>query len=71
MFVADVLGAVFAFGAIQAALMQRSRTGDGQYIDVALMDCMLNLLVYELQEAQFPVTTPRPTYGPVERPTAI
>lgn len=64
-FVADVLGAIFAFGAIQAALVQRARTGEGQYIDVALMDCMLNLLVYELQEAQFPVTTPRPTYGPV------
>src|SRR5206468_6187001 len=34
-------------------------------IDVALMDCMLNLLVYELQEAQFPIRSPRPTYGPV------
>jgi len=64
-FVADVLGAIFAYGAIQTALVQRARTGQGQRIDVALMDCMLNLLVYELQEAQFPVTTPRPTYGPV------
>jgi hypothetical protein len=35
-------------------------------IDVALMDCMLNLLVYELQEAQFPVTSPRPVYAPVK-----
>jgi crotonobetainyl-CoA:carnitine CoA-transferase CaiB-like acyl-CoA transferase len=26
---------------------------------------MLNLLVYELQEAQFPIRSPRPTYGPV------
>jgi crotonobetainyl-CoA:carnitine CoA-transferase CaiB-like acyl-CoA transferase len=26
---------------------------------------MLNLLVYELQEAQFPIRAPRPTYGPV------
>lgn len=64
-FVADMLGAVFAFGAIQTALVQRERTGEGQCIDVALMDCMLNLMVYELQEAQFPVSTPRPTYGPV------
>jgi CoA:oxalate CoA-transferase len=64
-FVADLLGGIFAFGAIQTALLQRSRTGEGQVIDVALMDCMLNLLVYELQEAQFPVATPRPTYGPV------
>jgi CoA:oxalate CoA-transferase len=64
-FVADVLGAIFAFGAIQTALVQRARTDEGQTIDVALMDCMLNLLVYELQAAQFPVQSPRPTYGPV------
>ncbi|HEV7575264.1 MAG TPA: CoA transferase [Caldimonas sp.] len=64
-FAADVLGAIFAYGAIQTALVQRGRTGVGQAIDVSLMDAMLNLLVYELQEAQFPVTTARPTYGPV------
>ena len=64
-FVADVLGGIFGYSAIQTALVQRMRTGKGQRIDVALMDCMLNLLVYELQEAQFPIRAPRPTYGPV------
>ncbi|KJC56893.1 carnitine dehydratase [Bradyrhizobium sp. LTSPM299] len=64
-FVADVLGGIFGYSAIQTALVQRARTGVGQRIDVALMDCMLNLLVYELQEAQFPIRSPRPTYGPV------
>lgn len=64
-FVADVLGAVFAFSAIQTALVQRARTGLGQQVDVALMDSMLNLLVYELQEAQFPASYVRPSYGPV------
>src|ERR1700719_3558767 len=64
-FVADVLGGIFGYSAIQTALVQRARTGQGQRIDVALMDCMLNLLVYELQEAQFPVHASRPTYGPV------
>jgi crotonobetainyl-CoA:carnitine CoA-transferase CaiB-like acyl-CoA transferase len=64
-FVADLLGGLYAFGAIQAALVQRARTGVGQVVDVALMDSMLNLLIYELQEAQFPVTSARPTYGPV------
>ena len=64
-FVADVLGGIFGYSAIQTALVQRARTGKGQRIDVALMDCMLNLLVYELQEAQFPIRSPRPTYGPV------
>lgn len=64
-FVADILGGIFGFSAIQTAMVQRSRTGEGQRIDVALMDCMLNLLVYELQEAQFSRPMPRPTYGPV------
>ena len=64
-FVADVLGGIFGYSAIQTALVQRTRTDQGQRIDVALMDCMLNLLVYELQEAQFPAGAPRPTYGPV------
>jgi crotonobetainyl-CoA:carnitine CoA-transferase CaiB-like acyl-CoA transferase len=64
-FVADVLGGIFGYSAIQTALVQRGRTGQGQHIDVALMDCMLNLLVYELQEAQFPGQAARATYGPV------
>lgn len=64
-FVADVLGGLNAFAAVQTALVQRARTGLGQVVDVALMDSMLNLLIYELQEAQFPVPTARATYGPV------
>ncbi|KYG18985.1 carnitine dehydratase [Bradyrhizobium sp. AT1] len=64
-FVADVLGGIFGYSAIQTAMVQRARTGTGQRIDVALMDCMLNLLVYELQEAQFPPQAPRAAYGPV------
>ena len=64
-FVADILGGIFGFSAIQTAMVQRARTGEGQRIDVALMDCMMNLLVYELQEAQFSKPMPRPTYGPV------
>lgn len=64
-FVADVLGGIFGYAAILTALVQRARTGEGQRIDVALMDCMLNLLVYELQEAQFPNSVPRAAYGPV------
>ncbi|WOH84597.1 CoA transferase [Bradyrhizobium sp. BEA-2-5] len=64
-FVADILGGIFGYSAIQTAMVQRTRTGKGQRVDVALMDCMLNLLVYELQEAQFPIRAPRPTYGPV------
>ncbi|SKA34140.1 Crotonobetainyl-CoA:carnitine CoA-transferase CaiB [Enhydrobacter aerosaccus] len=64
-FVADVLAAVYAFGAIQTALIGRLRHGHGQFIDVALMDSMLNLLVFECQEAQFPSDTRRPLYVPM------
>jgi crotonobetainyl-CoA:carnitine CoA-transferase CaiB-like acyl-CoA transferase len=64
-FIADVLGGIYAFAGIQTALLQRANTGQGQQVDVALMDCMLNMLVYELQAAQFPVNGRRPTYGPI------
>lgn len=64
-FIADVLGGVYAFGAIQSALLERQRTGRGQSIDVSLMDCMLNMMVYECQEAQFPSERRRPLYKPL------
>lgn len=64
-FVADVLAAVYAFGAIQTALIGRLRHGNGQFIDVALMDSMINLLVFECQEAQFPSRDRRPLYVPM------
>lgn len=65
-FVADVLAAVYAFGAIQTALIARLRHGNGQFIDVALMDSMINLLVFECQEAQFPSKERRPLYVPMQ-----
>ena len=64
-FVADVLAAVYAFGAVQTALVGRLRHGNGQFIDVALMDSMINLLVFECQEAQFPSKDRRPLYVPM------
>ena len=63
-FTADILAAVYAFGAIQTALLGRERFGGGQFIDVALMDAMINLLVFDTQVAQTPVNGPRTTYGP-------
>jgi CoA:oxalate CoA-transferase len=64
-FVADVLAAVYAFGAVQTALIGRLRHGNGQFIDVALMDSMISLLIFECQESQFPSKTRRPLYGPL------
>lgn len=63
-FVADVLGGSLAFGAVQAALFRAARTGQGEQVDLSLMDAMLGLLVYESQEAQFPAERRRPLYQP-------
>jgi CoA:oxalate CoA-transferase len=63
-FTADVMAALFAFGAIQTALLGRERHGPGQFIDVAMMDAMINLLIYETQTAQFPDGPPRPLFTP-------
>ena len=64
-FIADVLGAAHAFGAIQLALVERARSGRGQAIDVSLMDSVLGMLIYEMQAAQFPPERPRQVYEPV------
>lgn len=66
MFVADILAGAYAFGAIQAALVHRERTGQGQAVDLSLMDSMLNLMVFECQEAQFPSKHRRPVYVPMK-----
>jgi CoA:oxalate CoA-transferase len=65
-FIADVLGASHAFGAIQLALVERARSGRGQFIDVSLMDSVLGMLIYEMQAAQFPPERPRQVYEPVQ-----
>ena len=65
-YTADVFGGMSAFAAIQAALFHRERTGDGQYIDVALLDGMLNILVAECQEWQAPSHTDSRVYPPLE-----
>jgi crotonobetainyl-CoA:carnitine CoA-transferase CaiB-like acyl-CoA transferase len=63
---ADLVGGLFAFGAIQTALIAKFRNGGGQYIDVSLMDTMINLLVLEVQEAQNPSTFERWLATPVK-----
>jgi crotonobetainyl-CoA:carnitine CoA-transferase CaiB-like acyl-CoA transferase len=64
-FIADVMGASYAFGAIQLALYEREKSGQGQHIDVSLMDSVLGMLIYEMQAAQFPPERPRQVYEPV------
>ena len=40
--IGDHMGALNAFGSICAALFYRERTGEGQHIDLALVDCAYN-----------------------------
>jgi crotonobetainyl-CoA:carnitine CoA-transferase CaiB-like acyl-CoA transferase len=66
-YIADVLTGTYAFGAIMTALYQRRETGQGQMIDVSMLESMLSLTLSEIQAAQFPVTPPgRPFFGPIE-----
>src|ERR1700712_5080443 len=64
---ADILTGVYAFGAISAALYQRHGTGQGQHIDVSMLESMLSLTLNEVQWSQFAVAPPsRPMFGPLE-----
>ncbi len=62
-FFADVMCGIHAAGAITTALYHRARVGEGQFIDVSLMETMINSLIYEFQEAQFPIEKPRLVYS--------
>jgi CoA:oxalate CoA-transferase len=64
---ADVLTGVYAFGAISAALYRRRISGQGQHIDVSMLESMLSLTLNEVQWSQFEVPPPsRPMFGPLE-----
>ncbi len=45
----DLAGALFAVHGILAALYYRERTGEGQNIDISMLDCQLALMTYRLQ----------------------
>ena len=65
-YIADVLTGTYAFGAIMTALYQREATGEGQMIDVSMLEAMLSLTLSEIQNAQFAVAPPgRPIFGPI------
>ena len=62
---ADYLAASLAMGAITAALLKREKTGQGEEIDISMMEVMQNILAYEVHEQQFKAKRERPNYGPV------
>ena len=64
---ADVLGSLHALAAINAALFRRERTGQGERIDIALIECIQSLLPFEFQRAQIDKPGPIvPIYSPIK-----
>lgn len=71
--VADLCGAMYALSSTLAALLQRTHTGQGQHLDVALADCALHWMNPRLGayreagaldlEAQREATLLKPAYG--------
>ncbi|MDP6404603.1 MAG: CoA transferase [Alphaproteobacteria bacterium] len=64
LYVADYFSGMTAAGGIQGALLHRERTGQGQAVDVALMDNMLSMLVYQVLQEQFSFDGPLMLYAP-------
>jgi CoA:oxalate CoA-transferase len=66
-YIADVLTGTYAFGAIMTALYQRQASGEGQLIDMSMLESMLSLTLSEIQLAQFPdaYIPARPVFGPI------
>ena len=65
-YTADILSGTFAYGAIATALVQRHAAGQGQMIDVSMLEAMLNLTTTEVQVAQFPQPpSGKPLFSPV------
>lgn len=57
--IADTGTAVHAFGALGYALFHRERTGRGQHIDIAMVDCMFHMHEGHLECAHFGGIEPR------------
>lgn len=47
----DLAGGLFALGGVCGALFHRERTGEGQHLDIALLDLQVSLLTYVAQYA--------------------
>lgn len=47
--VADISAGMMAFGAISTALLHKERTGEGQFIDISLVEPIFNLHPFQIQ----------------------
>ena len=56
---ADIFAGLYAVAAIEAALIERERTGRGQYIDMALLDAQVGVLANQAMNFLVTGTSPR------------
>lgn len=56
----DILAGVFAAGAVTTALYQREKTGEGQHIDVSMLDCQIAVLESAMMRYQATGISPKP-----------
>jgi formyl-CoA transferase len=61
--IGDSGSGVHLFGAILAALLQRERTGEGQFVECAMMDCVMNLCRVKFRDHQRLQHGPLPEYS--------
>ncbi|MDX1735426.1 MAG: CaiB/BaiF CoA-transferase family protein [Halioglobus sp.] len=57
--IADDAGGISAALAIMIAMFHRERTGEGQYVDFAMVDTLLNMMLLQLNEVQESGVSPR------------
>ncbi len=58
--IGDLSAGLFGALGVQAALIERHRTGHGRHVDVAMLDCQVALLENALARLQVDKTTPGP-----------
>jgi crotonobetainyl-CoA:carnitine CoA-transferase CaiB-like acyl-CoA transferase len=69
--VSDFLSGIYSALAVLAALHNREKTGEGQYIDISMLDCAMSLLDAFFAQSQFTGVEPssmgnrRANYAPV------
>ena len=61
--IADIGGGLYAAMGVLAALLERQRSGQGQHVDISMLDCQLSLLNYLVSMTGFTGRDPQPAAG--------
>lgn len=58
--IGDLGGGMFAVMGIQSALLERNRSGEGQHVDISMLDCQISMLNYMATMFFLSGTDPKP-----------